>query len=149
MIIWRHRQTSSLNRTSRFCKILRSHSAIALACFRNFPVLSCNSAFHSLIIYIKLQRLGRRKRDTEDKLTENSFKNLDLGNTKQTSHPSFYNKKEKLVCAFFSSRIWRNGRSSLTHNQIQSLFKSELNIFIINSYILPTEQTKHNIGWNL
>jgi hypothetical protein len=47
-----------------------------------------------LIIYIKLQRLGRGKRDTEDKLTENSFKNVGLGNTKQTSHPSFYNKKK-------------------------------------------------------
>lgn len=49
--------TSSLRRISRFCRILRSHSAIALACFRNSPVRSCNSAFHSLIIYKKLSTI--------------------------------------------------------------------------------------------
>nr|GMD63000.1 hypothetical protein Iba_chr12bCG10740 [Ipomoea batatas] len=42
-------KTSSLRRISRFCKILLSHSAIALACFRKFVVRSCSSAFHSLL----------------------------------------------------------------------------------------------------
>ena len=44
-------RTSSLIRTFLFCRILLSHSAIAVACFLNFAVRSRSSLFQSLIIY--------------------------------------------------------------------------------------------------
>lgn len=68
--IGRSNFTSSLKRTSRFCKIRLSQSAIAFACFRNLPVRSCSSVFHSLIIF------KRQRKTFEYYITYNMAKNI-------------------------------------------------------------------------